>query len=71
MGSMNCGPVNTFHAEIEPDHIALFDDGEELIYWDAVEWREDPELVVIIANAINIGHTEGADGVRVRLIAGS
>lgn len=59
-----------FRAEIENDHIALFDDEEELIYWDCEEWREDPQIVILIANAINIGHVEGADGIRARLIVG-
>ena len=58
----------SFRAEITTDSIALFDGDEELVYWDAEEIINDPSLPFTIANAINIGHTEGPDGVRVRLI---
>jgi hypothetical protein len=50
--------------------IRLMDDDEELVMWDSVEWQEDPSLVYVIANAISVGYTEGADGIRARLILG-
>lgn len=56
----------------DPDtEVTLYDDDDELVKWVSDEWREDPSLVVVIANAINIGHTEGAAAIRRRLADGS
>lgn len=55
----------------EPDGaVRLLDDDEELVMWDSAEWIEDPSLVFVIANAIEVGHREGPDGLRARLITG-
>jgi hypothetical protein len=65
-----------FKVEIEGEYgaeagsIRLLDGAEELVVWDSAEWCEDPSLVFVIANAIQIGFQEGPDGIRVRLIAG-
>lgn len=71
-----------FHVEIDGEYgdkdcsITLVDRHEftlsppvddELIHWISDEWREDPSLVVVIANAIRIGYTEGPDAIRERL----
>jgi hypothetical protein len=47
--------------------IALMDGDAELVMWTSDEWREDPSLVVVIANAIQVGYTEGADAIRARI----
>jgi hypothetical protein len=66
----------SFRVEIEGQYgeddgaIRLLDGDEELVMWDSAEWREDPSLVFVVANAIQIGFTEGPEGIRARLIAG-
>lgn len=63
----------SFHVKIDGEYgdddtqISLMDGTDELVMWTSDEWREDPSLVVVIANAIGIGYTEGADGIRARL----
>lgn len=65
-----------FKVDIEGEYgdedgaIRLLDGDEELVMWDSAEWREDPSLVLVIANAIRIGYEEGTDGIRARLITG-
>jgi hypothetical protein len=64
-----------FRVEIDGEYgdddgsVRLLDGDEELLVWDSAEWAEDPSLVFVIANAIQIGFTEGPDGIRARLIA--
>lgn len=43
-----------------PDSIAIFDVNEEIVYWDATEWEEDPTVTTAIANAIRIFYEEGS-----------
>jgi hypothetical protein len=65
-----------FRVEIDGEYgaedgsVRLLDGEEELLVWDSAEWAEDPSLLFVIANAIQIGFTEGPDGIRARLIAG-
>lgn len=51
----------------EDTQIALMDGDVELVMWTSDEWREDPSVVVVIANAIDLGHREGPDAIRERL----
>lgn len=37
--------------ECTNDHISISDDKGEIVYWDRAEWKEDPILLPIIANA--------------------
>jgi hypothetical protein len=65
-----------FRVEIDGEYgaedgsVRLLDGEEELLVWDSAEWAEDPSLLFVIANAIQVGFTEGPDGIRARLIAG-
>lgn len=59
-----------FRVERTADSVGLFDGAEELVYWDRQEWEENPSLLATIEEAIRIGHAEGSDGIRVRLITG-
>ena len=69
-------PTPGFRVEIEGEYgaeagaIRLLDGSEELLCWDSAEWCEDPSLLFVIANAIQIGFREGPDGIRVRRITG-
>lgn len=47
--------------------ITLYDGQYELVTWTSDEWKENPSLVVVIANAIRAGFMEGAEGIRLRL----
>ena len=44
----------TLEVEVENDHISITHKGKELVYWDEQEWKDDPEVVVSIANAIKM-----------------
>lgn len=45
---------------IAPDCIAIYDVEEEIVYWDAAEWEEDPTVTTAIANAICIYYEQGS-----------
>lgn len=48
--------------EILSDTIRIYDnDNNEVVGWVEEEWLEDPNLVLVIANAINIFYGYGAD----------
>lgn len=53
-----------FRVVLDSDSVSLRDGEDELVMWDQQEWVEDPALVLNIVNAVQIGYTEGADGVR-------
>lgn len=59
-----------FEVKVFQDFVGLYDGEEELAYWDAREWHEWPALLPGIVNAVNIGHTQGADAVRALLKEG-
>jgi hypothetical protein len=44
---------------IGPDYIAIYDQEEELCYWQEDEWLKEPELAINLANAIRIYYTRG------------
>lgn len=56
-----------FRVTVRNEFIILHDGEEELAYWDREEWREYPDILPAIANAITIGFTQGADAVRALL----
>lgn len=60
----------TFTVKVDGESIHLMDGENEIVMWDQQEWVEDPALVLAIANAIDIGHREGPDGLRARLAEG-
>lgn len=64
------GPKDRFRVEIDDDSVYLMDGDAELVMWTGQEWREDPSIVLNIINAVNIGHTKGADAVRAALTEG-
>jgi hypothetical protein len=41
----------------EEGFVQILRDGEEVLYWDELEWLEDDELFYTIANAIILGIT--------------
>jgi hypothetical protein len=47
--------------------VVLMDDGQEIVMWTSDEWKEDPSLVSVIANAIRIGYEQGPDAIRARI----
>jgi len=49
------------------DYIYIADDEGEIVYWDAAEWHEDPDLIVQITEAIRLAYTEGTEALRKRL----
>lgn len=48
----------------EDQQISLLEDNTELVMWVSDEWKEDPSLVAVIANAIKIGYEQGPDAIR-------
>lgn len=44
--------------EIESDHITVYHNDEEIVYWVDTEWNEDPSIVISIANAILLATTD-------------
>lgn len=67
--------LGAFHVAIAGDYgdanveVTLLDGNEELLMWTSDEWKGEPSLVAVIANAIRIGYTEGVEGIRSRLDA--
>jgi hypothetical protein len=53
----------------EDTSITLLDGTEEIVTWISDEWREDPSLVVVIAEAIAIGYRDGVGALRQRFNA--
>lgn len=49
---------------IGPDYIAIYDQGEEICYWQEAEWLAEPELAINLANAIRIYYTKGPQYMR-------
>jgi len=46
--------------EIDNDKIAIYDSNKaEIVMWDSAEWKEDPGIIVSIANAIHLAHDKG------------
>ena len=43
---------------VKDDHISIHDGGEEVFYWHKQEWKDDPDLIVTVANAIVIALTD-------------
>ena len=43
--------------EINTDSILITINGKEIVSWHEDEWQEDPTIIVSIANAINLYHT--------------
>lgn len=41
------------------EYIALCNGNVELVYWDIEEWKEDPEVVFSIVNAVKTLYEEG------------
>lgn len=67
------GSVEGFYVEIAGDYgvtegsIHLHgraDGSDEIVMWDSAEWVEDPSLVYVIVNAIEVGHRDGPDAIR-------
>ena len=42
--------------EYGKDYIAIFENGNEVIYWDETEWKDDSQVVFSIVNAIELAH---------------
>lgn len=48
--------------EITEDTIRIYDaENNEIVGWTKEEWRKDEDVVLSIANAIDIFYTEGQD----------
>ena len=56
-----------FHVVLDADSVYLHDDEGEIVMWTQDEWTDDPQLVPVIVNAINIGHAQGPQAVRATL----
>ncbi|WP_331725971.1 hypothetical protein [Streptomyces sp. NBC_00470] len=56
-----------FQVAIDADSVYLRDDAGEIAMWTQDEWTADPPLVLAIAHAINLGHTQGPTAIRNRL----
>ena len=52
--------MKPFRVIFYPEAIQIVDDEEqdEIVYWDMLEWTEDPEVVFSIANAVRLAYTE-------------
>jgi hypothetical protein len=46
--------------EITEDFIRIFDKKGEVVYWDKEEWKEEPNIIISITNAIKMAY-EGKD----------
>lgn len=47
-----------YDVKIVDDSVAIYDPSEkELLYWDRMEWVEDPSVAVMIANAVAMALT--------------
>lgn len=55
---------NNPHVEIEYDFISISDDEGEIVRWVEDEWRDDPEIITSIANAIHLAYTRGTKVLR-------
>jgi hypothetical protein len=53
----------TYTVEIDPRgaFIRIYRRGEEVIHWEHTEWREDPDLLLTISNAIVMANTKPAE----------
>lgn len=60
-----------FRVEFSGTSIHLMDGDTEIVMWDQAEWREDPNLVPHIVNAVCIGYTQGAQAVSARVTKGN
>lgn len=49
---------NNITVEITKDLISINEYDYTLVCWSAEEWQEDAEVVISIANAINLAHTD-------------
>ena len=49
--------------EFGEDYIRIYEEGmapdEDIVYWTHEEWKEDPDVVFSIANAVRIASTHG------------
>lgn len=50
--------------EAEYDFVSISDENGEIVYWDVVEWQEDPSVTISIVNAVSIALTLGAEELR-------
>lgn len=50
--------------EVEYDFVSISDENDEIVYWDVVEWQEDPSVTISIVNAVSIALTLGAEELR-------
>jgi len=44
--------VHKMKVNFGKDYIQILENKKEIVYWDREEWKEDPEVVFSIANAI-------------------
>lgn len=56
-----------FEALFDQSGIYLHDRNGEIVMWSPEEWREDPDVVISIANAIRIGYEQGPKALRALL----
>lgn len=46
------------------EFISLMDDNHELVYWGIDEWKEDPEVVFSVVNAVKLLYEEGPEKIK-------
>lgn len=47
-------PIMKAKVEFGEDYIRIYDTKGEIVYWDEQEWKEEPEVVYSIANAVRL-----------------
>lgn len=51
--------LEQLHVDITEDSIRIYDGlGTEIVGWTETEWKDDPTIVIAIANAINLAHVD-------------
>lgn len=51
------GPY-TVITDTENGYVAIYRNGQEILYWDRLEWEEDPDLLFAIVNAVVMATTD-------------
>lgn len=53
--------------EVETDGVYISDENGEIVMWNIDEITEDPEVGLVIANALKLGYEEGAEALREKI----
>jgi hypothetical protein len=50
--------MDKYTIKIQEDFISISDSKGEIVYWNCDEWKENPNLVLVIANTLKLAYLE-------------